>query len=375
MLFCFFFCRGNLRLQRTDLAISMSTASVARMQMEKAKTLDAKLNPAGPSWTVSSWLVSLQLFDIISRELTKDMDPSEAEADYIKSLSQEKVKAAVANALPALQDGLMRGHGELKKQEHVDATALNNKFSAAEGSFTFKYGGMDMYHAGLEGLIGLPAPDIERKMEWEHTESWYAQETFDCSYIDGGTTANTEYDYVNSPAIEASCRNGLRDANHSCWTLQHFMDDNADLIKKAGLQLAEVMALRLYTGPMYLWYNNVLRFCKSATGPSWLKHIVTWKEHHATDEPPFVTTLHVLNSAILKLSKVQPAQTVYRGNQGGVLPKEFWEPNEDNIRGGIELGFMSTTTKRAVAVKYSTENEDKASMIFEIQVSGDQFCR
>ena len=45
------------------------------------------------------------------------------------------------------------------------------------------------------------------------------------------------------------------------------------------------------------------------------------------------------------------------------------------MRGRIELGFMSTTTKRAVAVKYSTENEDKASMIFEIQVSGDQFCR
>jgi hypothetical protein len=343
--------------------------------MEKAKTLDARLNPTAPSWTVSSWLVSLQLFDIISRELTKDMEPSEAEADYIKSLSQEKVKEAVANALPALQAGLMRGHGELKKQEHVDATALNGKFSAAEGSFTFTYGGMDMYHAGLEGLIGLPAPDIERKMEWEHTESWYAQEAFDCWYIDGGTTAKTEYDYVNSPAIEASCMNGLRDAKHDGWTLQHFMDDKADLIKKAGLQLAEVMALRLYTGPMYLWYNNVLRFCKSATDPARLKHIVTWKENHATDEPPFVTTLHILNSAILKLSKVQPAQTVYRGNQGGVLPKEFWEPNEDNIRGGIELGFMSTTTERAVAVKYSTGNKDKSSMIFEIQVSGDHFCR
>jgi hypothetical protein len=119
---------------------------------------------------------------------------------------------------------------------------------------------------------------------------------------------------------------------------------------------------------MYLWYNSVLRFCKSTSGPNSMGHITAWKNEHATDEIPFVTTLHVLNSAILKLSKVQPAQKVFRGNQGGVLPKEFWEPNKDNIRGGIEMGFMSTTTKRAVAVKYSTESTDKSSMIFEIQM-------
>ena len=31
---------------------------------------------------------------------------------------------------------------------------------------------MDSYHAGLEGLIGLPSPNILVKMIWEHTESW-----------------------------------------------------------------------------------------------------------------------------------------------------------------------------------------------------------
>ena len=41
----------------------------------------------------------------------------------------------------------------MKTQKHMDALALNDKFSAAEGSFTFTYGGMDMYHAGLEGLL------------------------------------------------------------------------------------------------------------------------------------------------------------------------------------------------------------------------------
>ena len=72
-----------------------------------------------------------------------------------------------------------------------------------------------------------------------------------------------------------------------------------------------------------------------------LTHIVAWKEKQP-GEVPFVTTLHVLNSAILKLARVQPAERVFRGNQGGVLPEQFWKPNKDNVRGGIELGKAFT---------------------------------
>ena len=39
---------------------------------------------------------------------------------------------------------------------------------------------------------------------------------------------------------------------------------------------------------------------------------------------------------------------VYRGSSRGVLPEEFWKPNDYNVRGGVELGFMSTTLKRSV---------------------------
>jgi hypothetical protein len=89
-------------------------------------------------------------------------------------------------------------------------------------------------------------------MEWEHSQSWYAQAHLKCWYVDGGTTAKAEYDYVCGPAVECICNNGLRDAGHGSWTLQQLMDNNADLIEKAGLQLAEVMALRLYTGNITL---------------------------------------------------------------------------------------------------------------------------
>ena len=41
----------------------------------------------------------------------------------------------------------------------------------------------------------------------------------------------------------------------------------------------------------------------------------------------FVTTIHVINSAVIKLSREQRACVVYRGVHGGVLPKQFWTAN------------------------------------------------
>ena len=46
------------------------------------------------------------------------------------------------------------------------------------------------------------------------------------------------------------------------------MDKNAELIEKAGLLLAEVFALRLYTGPMYLWF--VVYYFYSVAASSYL---------------------------------------------------------------------------------------------------------
>ena len=67
----------------------------------------------------------------------------------------------------------------------------------------------------------------------------------------------------------------------------------------------------------------------------------------------YTTTLNVINSTVMKLGKLIPAQKVYRGVSGGILPKQFWEPNAQNVRGGVELSFMSTTTSRDVALQYA----------------------
>lgn len=46
----------------------------------------------------------------------------------------------------------------------------------------------------------------------------------------------------------------------------------------------------------------------------------------------YTTTLHVLNSGVLKLAKLQPATEVYRGISRMQLPKSFTEKNDLNVR-------------------------------------------
>jgi hypothetical protein len=121
---------------------------------------------------------------------------------------------------------------------------------------------------------------------------------------------------------------------------------------------------------MYVWYNDVLRNIGTPKGKvrQDLTHVVKWKAAAAeNDKTPFATTIHVLNSAIIKLSRAQKAERVYRGTTGGRLPEKFWTPNHDNVRGGIEMGFMSTTTNRSIAMDFAS-TEKKPSVVFEMQV-------
>lgn len=129
---------------------------------------------------------------------------------------------------------------------------------------------------------------------------------------------------------------------------------------------------------MFAWYNEVLRniHTKPDDVRKDLTHIVEWKQKETEgDKVPFATTTHVINSSVIKLSRVQKAEKVFRGTKGGRLPGKFWKPNSDNIRGGIEVAFMSTTTNRAVAMNFASEVEGgqgkkvtKPSVVFEIQM-------
>ena len=79
----------------------------------------------------------------------------------------------------------------------------------------------------------------------------------------------------------------------------------------------------------------------------------------------YTTTLHCINSAIVKLAKLTKATKVYRGVSGMGLPGDFWTANEFGVKGGIEAAFLSTTTDRKVAMQYAASSG--VGFVFEIR--------
>ena len=118
------------------------------------------------------------------------------------------------------------------------------------------------------------------------------------------------------------------------------------------------------TAQMYLKYNAVLRglqfeFARPA-------YDALCKGNR------YATTLHSINSAIIKLSKLTEAGKVYRGVNGGVLPEGCRRKNSYGVRGGVEGGFMSTTLDRGTALFYAKGGADKSkggpALVFETQM-------
>jgi len=121
----------------------------------------------------------------------------------------------------------------------------------------------------------------------------------------------------------------------------------------------ELVCARLYTGPLFQKYNSVLRGKKSKSSRQFARWYASCKGNQYT------TTLHIINSAISKLSQLTIASTVWRGVSGGVLPREFWQPNEYNVRGGVEWAFLSCTADASVAFSYASTRG--AGIVFECQ--------
>lgn len=68
-------------------------------------------------------------------------------------------------------------------------------------------------------------------------------------------------------------------------------------------------------------------------------------------------------------AELAKAQKVYRGISNRALSQDLREPNEYNVRGGVEFAFMSTTPKREVAMEYAGKGADsQTSIVFEIKM-------
>jgi hypothetical protein len=151
-------------------------------------------------------------------------------------------------------------------------------------------------------------------------------------------------------------------------------DEKAASLTQASLDVlevedAEIIAIRLYTGPCFMVYNTTLRAMGNAAAPGVVPvYDSNFGGQQVTGK--FTTTLHSINHAVIKLARLSLAKTVYRGLAEMKLPEMFLKPDIDGVRAGVEFAFMSTTADKNVAVSYSKGNDDSApSTVFTATMS------
>jgi len=437
--------------------------------------------PQTESWTAAGFLGTLGIPELLAAQLVEVGGPNELGAlQSLARSPKEELRRRLTSGIDALTDRLSSALENLASGAAPTAEQLQNKFMQ-DGAGLLAYGDLNTFFGGLEAIVGAPLPRVREAMAAEHTQQPDSHLEFTTENYGITTTSAIEWAFVaesrshdawpveaklvlarkpggstsmrlgegiavvglestteaeppskkakltsvqalgNAVGEEEERLNMRRRAPMPIDELErHVAEQSARLLEQGepALTLEEAFGARLYTGPLYVKYNAVLRGLSSARLDSpvlYLRcemvrlccsaedaalHAQAAEEANAkrlAEEPSFgerrptaadeaalheytcaayeavvqrinkyTTTLHALNSAVIKLSKLTKASTVYRGVHDMVLPDQFWTPNKYGVRGGIDSAFMSTTLKREEAIKYAASGRT-APLIFEIQ--------
>jgi ankyrin repeat protein len=256
-----------------------------------------------------------------------------------------------------------------EKSSAVGSSAALGTASGAGGkfdTFVMPSGTLQDFHKGVSSRIGFPHLEFEKAMEAEHCIMAGCDMRFTTRNYGIATTASAEWGVVvrgQAPPPEhmlhgrvtVSVEDKLR------WSNEQFAKKGLEV----RLRREEVIAVTLYTGPMYVIYNCVLA--------RWSNPAAMWDTLRGGNNL-FTTTLSVLVSAVQKLSAITvipDGLKLYRGTGGLVyLPEHFSQPDEFNCRGMTEWAFMSCSADKEVAMRYSGAAEGRPhAMVLEIEPS------
>ena len=242
-----------------------------------------------------------------------------------------------------------------------EVSALHSKFTQDPNfkGVRGKFAADDLFAAGIDGIVGPLDVQYIRAMYNEHCLNAEASKQF--------TAWNAGHEIKTTPEREWLFVVGRDGLDKSSWTFdveraepvveEGMMVEgrNAEKlaallqspeVKRSDVTVAEIVALRLYTGPMYVKYNAVLRGMAVATAGGTI----------------YSSTVHLICSGLHKLSRVSDLpkeMKLYRGNGGMALPSSFLEPDASGCAGGTEPAIMSATPDRSVALGYSGIDKDK----------------
>jgi len=151
--------------------------------------------------------------------------------------------------------------------------------------------------------------------------------------------------------------------------LKHFKNHPASVL--AGLKIYEVLILRLYTSTTYWLFNGPMRkiLTQILTPDSQISQLTdSHKSHH-----PLRFTIYVLTEGIKKLRAVEAKRDAKAFN----LPMDLWRGmadmnvDEDFLKqGGTEMGVMSSTSDKEVALRYALHKTPKPGLVFKYKTFG-----
>lgn len=356
---------------------------------------------------MSGWLRSLELHENVAAALAPPEGESE-QYSYVRALTLEQLEHRLGRAgLGALAPAVWDGVQSLRRQEAATGLELSAKFASDGGTFQMAFGGLPAFHDGLEGLIGPPTllgGSVREAMAHEHESSADSAVPFATSNGITGATPSAEWSFVVRPTATGAYveRGGDFRTRHPEWCrrpvpldemeerMEHAVNARLRERGHAALELDELIAGRLYTGPMYEKYNAVLRFFSAGRTAYGADEPVPFPQQRAEAlalgrfvlhadaagsgagrrvwefHNRYTTTIHAINSCVAKLGRLTSVSTVYRGFRGATLPQAFFEADpEEGFAGGVEFGFSSTTVDRAQAVHYAAGH---ASTVFEMRM-------
>ena len=277
--------------------------------------------------------------------------------------------------------------------------AVGTAQDAAGGSkFTgeLRGGSLEDFYQGVTGVCGPPDADIEKGMREEHTARPDSKEEFTTPNYGITTTPHTEWklmfeggsgsvkvqgekDSVSVTSTRGCCKNGKPQADlRVLRPIAHYGDFGEDgrlkdtclrdsdtpiqrRVKEGRLRRCDVFALILYTGPMYVLLNAILRgfgFCGAVAAGIEFASDEFWVQWKAVDinawlkrsGHKFTNTIHALASAIKKLQGLaahEPSTRLYRGLDG--LDLAAFAASS----GFTDKAFMSMTKDMGIAQQYS----------------------
>ena len=257
----------------------------------------------------------------------------------------------------------------------------------------FKFGGIELFGRSLEEHLGAMSNDAVAGLYAEHEMAADSDTEFTAPNhpAAGTTTPRQEFRVVVgkhgvdtekwslNPTAEPTCGADARVPGRVVRPIAHYM--RCEQVRRATLTQGEVIALRLFTGPMSAKYNKVLRETtlreSAAQADAGLEAQVAVEGTTDLEVNTYSTTIGLIISGILKLGRIataprrnsQGTALAYRGLDGLDLPPALSTPDEQGFCGGVETAFLSLSDDEAVADAYSGVAQGKVATIFELELS------